>query len=80
MADVFKVKKARETGGTLTKTKGTLDSIHQTHIETLKKKMDCSAIKDLEERLERMLKEREQIPNGSFEFDHVYIQYQQRHI
>ena len=71
MADVFKVKKARETGGTLTKTKGTLDSIHQTHIETLKKKMDCTAIKDLEERLERMLKEREQIPTGSFEFDHV---------
>jgi uncharacterized Zn finger protein (UPF0148 family) len=71
MADVFKVKKARETGGTFVKSKGTLDSIHQTHVEVLKQKMNQQAINDLEERLDRMLKERELIPKCSFEFEHV---------
>jgi uncharacterized Zn finger protein (UPF0148 family) len=71
MADVFKVKKARESGGTCTKSKGTLDSIHQTHVEVLKQKMNRQAITDLEERLARMLKERKLIPQCSFEFEHV---------
>lgn len=71
MADVFKVKKARETGSTCTKSKGTLDSLHQIHVEILKRKMDPEAIQTLEENLERMKKERLKIPEGSFEFDHV---------
>jgi uncharacterized Zn finger protein (UPF0148 family) len=71
MADVFKVKKARETGSTNAKTKGTLDSLHQTHVEILKKKMDPEAILELEEKLEKMKLEQSKIPSGSFEFDHV---------
>jgi hypothetical protein len=71
MADVFKVKKSRESGNTCIKSKGTLDSLHQTHVETLKRKMDPQAIKDLEQKLEKMKLEKMKIPIASFDFEHV---------
>ena len=72
MSDVFKVKKAKETNSQSQKTKGTLDSIHQTHIESLRKQMETDSIRVLEEKLEKVQKQLKELPEGSFEFDHVF--------
>lgn len=72
MSDVFKVKKARETNSTSTKSKGTLDSLHQTHVESIRKKMEPSHIEELTSKIKQLQTEISKIPENSFEFDHVF--------
>lgn len=72
MSDVFKVKKARETIGGCTKSKGTLDSLHQSHIESLRQKMDKCSITQLEEKIKHIEKQISELPECSFEFEDVF--------
>ncbi len=72
MSDVFKVKKARETNSGCTKSKGTLDSLHQTHVDSIRKKMEPTHIEQLELDIQNLQKEISQIPENSFDFDHVF--------
>lgn len=54
MSDIFKVKKTRETSGSKNKV-GTLDSLHESHIDDLQKKISNSNI----QRLEQLIQEKE---------------------
>ena len=70
MSDVFKVKKSRETGGSSSKqTKGTLDSLHQSHVEVLRTKQ--LSVAELEEKLATLRTELETIPVLSFDLENV---------
>ncbi len=72
MSDVFKVKKARETNGGCTKSKGTLDSLHQTHVDSIRKRMEPTHIEQLESDIKDLQNEILTIPENSFEFEHVF--------
>lgn len=72
MSDVFKVKKARETSSSNSKTKGTLDSLHQTHIESLRSKMSSDSISKMEVKLELLKQQLSEIPSGTYDFEHVF--------
>ena len=72
MSDVFKVKKAKESSSQSNKTKGTLDSIHQTHVESLRQRMSNTSLESMEDKLAQLNTQLENIPEGSFEFDHVF--------
>ena len=69
MSDVFKVKKSREHGAT--KTKGTLDSVHQMHVESIHRQMDQTTIDTLVEQRDALLAKLD-IP-FSFDFDNVFL-------
>jgi uncharacterized Zn finger protein (UPF0148 family) len=72
MGDVFKVKKNRESSAAnSSKSKGTLDSLHQSHIESLLKKTEPDSIASLEDHLRELQAKVAAIPEGSFEFEHV---------
>jgi uncharacterized Zn finger protein (UPF0148 family) len=51
MSDIFKVKKSRETNNSKNKI-GTLDSLHESYIEELQKKISKSNIEDLESKIQ----------------------------
>jgi uncharacterized Zn finger protein (UPF0148 family) len=70
MSDMFKLKKARE-GVSNSKSKGTLDSVHQLHVESILQKGQ-GAIDDIANTLCQLQAELEQIPKMSFEFDDVF--------
>lgn len=72
MSDVFKVKKAKESNSQSNKTKGTLDSIHQTHVESLRQRMSNASVQTMEDKLVQLNTQLKSIPEGSFEFDHVF--------
>ena len=72
MSDVFKFKKSRETHSGCTKSKGTLDSLHQSHIESLRTKMDKQSVRKLEDSINHVESQLKEIPESSFEFDHVF--------
>jgi hypothetical protein len=72
MSDVFKVKKSREPSGGYSKSKGTLDSLHQTHVELLRHRMDPESILELETKSNLLNQELSKIPEASFDFDHVF--------
>lgn len=70
MSDVFKVKKSREPSGASQKqTKGTLDSLHQSHVEVLRTKQD--RVTELETQLETLQTELSGIPELSFALEDV---------
>jgi len=71
MSDVFKVKKTRDTGPSCAKSKGTLDSLHQTHVESIRKKMNPTSIHDMEKAVKELTVELESIPTNSFAFEDV---------
>lgn len=72
MGDVFKLKKNRETGSGCTKSKGTLDSLHQSHVETIRSKMDAAHIQELRAELSKLETSLSEIPETSFEFNDVF--------
>lgn len=72
MSDVFKVKKAKESSSQTNKTKGTLDSIHQTHVESLRQRMSAMSLQSMKDKLSKLESQLETIPEGSFDFDHVF--------
>jgi uncharacterized Zn finger protein (UPF0148 family) len=72
MSDVFKVKKSRENGGTFGKSKGTLDSVHQAHVESIRQKTERISIDESKNRLKSYREELCKIPEGSYEFDDVF--------
>jgi hypothetical protein len=71
MSDVFKVKKTKDTS-TSQKTKGTLDSLHQTHVELIRSSSEPSKISELNETIRKLERELSGIPLQSFEFDDVF--------
>lgn len=71
MGDVFKVKKTRESGHASSKSTGTLDSLHQSHIETLLKRTDDDTIGGYESRKAGILAQLDAIPNGTFVYEDV---------
>lgn len=70
MMDVFKVKKSRETN--VKHTKGTLDSLHQTHVDTLRKKMEPETIDAMRTKLKQLQRDADSIPANSFDFNDVF--------
>jgi len=74
MSDVFKVKKMREGGGSQKSKEhlGTLDSLHQNHVETIRSNGDPSKISETSEQIRTITKKLITIPENSFEFDHVF--------
>ena len=65
------MKKAKETGGG-TKSKGTLDSLHQSHVETLRRRMEPESLESLYEERTQLHTMLTTLPTSSFEFDDVF--------
>lgn len=72
MSDVFKVKKARENNGNSSKSKGTLDSVHQIHVESILQKTDEQSMQELTDTLTKLKEELIRIPDMSYEFEDVF--------
>jgi uncharacterized Zn finger protein (UPF0148 family) len=75
MSDVFKVKKARDPNTAYNKTKenmGTLDSLHQSHVELLRLNSEPQKITQMLNTVSNINKELDLIPTNSFDFNHVF--------
>jgi len=71
MGDVFKVKKTRESGHASSKSKGTLDSLHQSHIEALLKRTDDDTIEAYTARRDGIQAQLDAIPGGTYVYEDV---------
>jgi hypothetical protein len=74
MSDVFKVKKTRDGSGSQKSKEhlGTLDSLHQNYIESIRANANPSKITETEESIQTISKKLKTIPENSFEFDDVF--------
>jgi uncharacterized Zn finger protein (UPF0148 family) len=73
MSDVFKVKKTRDANKSKSKDhSGTLDSLHQSHVESLRVRASATHTTELESQIAGLIGELAKIPEASFDFDHVF--------